>query len=282
MDIWEILEQCEHWFDPTHMFCISGVMLFAAWLLRTSLGRRALDRVPIRRHNMSFHVPFITFLVWMGPPYWIGMALASTIKDRPSWQKALVDNVIMAFSWILAIAVFLILARVSFARGLRGFGLRGKGIFRDFGAACMYLLSIWPLVLAMIVVVSSVGQWIFGSDYEISRHIALEKLVHDNQWSLTLSIVLLAVVIAPLVEEMLFRGFIQSMFRSVLDRPWSAVFLTSLFFSISHANIEHWPALFVLSMGMGYAYEKTGSLWRPIFIHALFNGLTVVSYVINK
>ncbi|MFC1763630.1 type II CAAX prenyl endopeptidase Rce1 family protein [Planctomycetota bacterium] len=30
---------------------------------------------------------------------------------------------------------------------------------------------------------------------------------------------------------------------------------------------------------MGYSYEKSGSLWRPIFIHALFNGVTVASHL---
>jgi membrane protease YdiL (CAAX protease family) len=48
-------------------------------------------------------------------------------------------------------------------------------------------------------------------------------------------------------------------------------------FAAVHSNVEHWPALFVLGVGMGYAYEKSGSLWRPIFIHALFNGVTILS-----
>jgi membrane protease YdiL (CAAX protease family) len=115
----------------------------------------------------------------------------------------------------------------------------------------------------------------------MQQHMALENLVSTNQWPLRLSIVLSAVVIAPLVEEMLFRGFIQSLFRSVLNRPWVAIFCASTFFSVSHANAEHWPALFVLSLGIGYAYEKSGSLWRPIFMHVLFNGIMVFSFLIN-
>ena len=36
-------------------------------------------------------------------------------------------------------------------------------------------------------------------------------------------------------------------------------------------------ALFMLAMGLGYTYEKSGSLLQPIFMHALFNGVTVAS-----
>jgi membrane protease YdiL (CAAX protease family) len=38
-----------------------------------------------------------------------------------------------------------------------------------------------------------------------------------------------------------------------------------------HENPGHWPALFVLGVCLGYSYEKSGSLFRPIFIHLFFN-----------
>ena len=48
-----------------------------------------------------------------------------------------------------------------------------------------------------------------------------------------------------------------------------------------HQNAEHWPVLFVLAVGMGYAYEKSGSLWRPIFIHALFNSIPILQSLLS-
>ena len=50
-----------------------------------------------------------------------------------------------------------------------------------------------------------------------------------------------------------------------------------MLFAAVHADMAHWPALFTLSMGIGYAYEKSGSLWQAIFVHAMFNGWTVLS-----
>jgi membrane protease YdiL (CAAX protease family) len=88
-------------------------------------------------------------------------------------------------------------------------------------------------------------------------------------------IVFTAVVVVPFVEELIFRGMIQTMLRSYITRPWPAIFLASLIFIIFHANPEHWFALFALSICLGYTYEKSGSLFRPIFVHALFNAMSV-------
>jgi len=46
---------------------------------------------------------------------------------------------------------------------------------------------------------------------------------------------------------------------------------------VIHADAGHWPALLVLSMSMGYAYEKSGSLFRPIFIHSIFNATSIIA-----
>ncbi|MFZ9024246.1 MAG: type II CAAX prenyl endopeptidase Rce1 family protein [Anaerohalosphaeraceae bacterium] len=47
-----------------------------------------------------------------------------------------------------------------------------------------------------------------------------------------------------------------------------------MFFAILHTP-THIPALFILSVGLGYAYERSGSLLRPILMHIFFNGLSI-------
>ena len=69
----------------------------------------------------------------------------------------------------------------------------------------------------------------------------------------------------------------------VPERPavWQAVLaivITSVFFSLVHP-IWTWPAIFVLSLFLGYAYERTGNLWTCIVMHALFNGFSTVLYL---
>jgi len=56
--------------------------------------------------------------------------------------------------------------------------------------------------------------------------------------------------------------------------PWQSIFIASIIFSILHP-LMHLPALLILSVCMGYAYERSGSLLRPIFIHLFFNAVTI-------
>lgn len=82
-----------------------------------------------------------------------------------------------------------------------------------------------------------------------------------------------AVVAAPLFEETFFRGHIQSLLARRCTGPigrWSAVALTSLLFAAVHPSWTA-PLIFMLSLCIGYVYERTGNLWAAILIHALFN-----------
>jgi membrane protease YdiL (CAAX protease family) len=69
----------------------------------------------------------------------------------------------------------------------------------------------------------------------------------------------------------------------VTDRygAWIAILISSGLFAATHADTGHWPALFVLGVCLGYAYEKSGSLFRPIFIHSLFNATSIIA-VLNQ
>ena len=95
--------------------------------------------------------------------------------------------------------------------------------------------------------------------------------------------VLSIVVLAPLVEETLFRGFLQSYIRKHLGAK-QAIFITSFCFSLFHfsmsqgiANISIILPLFLLSLFLGLIYEKRGSLLSPIFLHAFFNTVSVLN-----
>ena len=81
----------------------------------------------------------------------------------------------------------------------------------------------------------------------------------------------------PIFEEMLFRGILQSMIRRYLGSPWAAILISSVIFALMHPYWMHLPALFMLSLGMGYAYERSGSLVRPIFVHAIFNSASITA-----
>jgi membrane protease YdiL (CAAX protease family) len=286
-----------------HIICLLGLIILTYWLLKTSLGRKALaDSVP-RRNNMPAYLPFVPLFICFGTVWLIASITHRVFGDFQGWQSNFLDNLILCISELTAIVVIIFLARIHFARRLKGFGLNVKTIVKDFFAAFVNLLTVWPLITAAILLTMFFGEQIWGQEYQMQQHQQLTTITEYPQLPLRIMIFVVAVVIASLFEEMIFRGLFQTTIRSYLEargsnagfrlkpadgvsmldtrrRPgkaWLAIVISSGLFTTIHADTGHWPALFVLGICLGYAYEKSGSLFRPIFIHSLFNAASIIA-----
>jgi membrane protease YdiL (CAAX protease family) len=81
---------------------------------------------------------------------------------------------------------------------------------------------------------------------------------------------LLAVVVAPVAEETIFRGYIYGVLKRYFGGIGAGLFSAALFAGL-HLNVAALPALFVLALCLTLAYEATGSLLVNIFMHGFFN-----------
>jgi membrane protease YdiL (CAAX protease family) len=262
---------------PESIIAVVGAGFLGYWLLKTSLGRESLaDSIP-RRNNMPLYLPFLPLLIYIG---FLPAAVEMTtliMGDMPKWQEAFVENLVTIGGAIAITVIIVFLARASFARRLKGFGLNPRTIGKDFGIAAINYLAVWPVVMVMVILTIEAGKLFIDPDFKMEQHREIEFLTKHQQLPLMISVLFSAVIISPIFEEMIFRGLLQSMLRSFTKKAWLSIIITSVFFVSTHKNLEHWPALFVLSVGMGYSYEKSGSLFRPIFIHAFFNAVNIVS-----
>ncbi|XP_043725047.1 membrane-embedded CAAX protease MroQ-like isoform X2 [Telopea speciosissima] len=77
-------------------------------------------------------------------------------------------------------------------------------------------------------------------------------------------------VLAPLLEETVFRGFLMVSMTKWLPTPIS-VLLSAAVFAIAHLTPGEFPQLFVLGTALGFSYAQTRNLLTPITIHALWN-----------
>jgi uncharacterized protein len=256
--------------------CTGGILVLLVWAIRTSLGTKALDNTPARENIMP-PLLAIPFLLGAGIVYALFVVKKKILTGLPDWQDAIAYNLVFCVGVIPAIVTSIMIARLTFARGLKGLGLNSKTIPRDFAAAFLNLFAITPVVLGAIILTTIIGKLILGDKFQMPRHEELKQIIAYSQWQVRALIVFTAVVVAPFYEELIFRGMIQTLLRSYIVRPWPAIFLTSLFFVICHENQEHWLALFALSLCLGYTYEKSGSLFRSIFVHALFNAMSVLA-----
>ncbi|QYY37360.1 CPBP family intramembrane glutamic endopeptidase [Ruficoccus sp. ZRK36] len=104
----------------------------------------------------------------------------------------------------------------------------------------------------------------------------LGKLDGPVEWLL---VVLMAGIIAPVVEELIFRGALYRFLKGRLH-PLVALTLSSLVFALMHFNLLQFVPLFLLAMLLGRSYERSGSILVPIALHACFNLNTLLVFAI--
>lgn len=81
-----------------------------------------------------------------------------------------------------------------------------------------------------------------------------------------------AVIFAPIVEEIVFRGIIYPAFRHRMP-PGIVLWGVSFLFAVSHMNLTALIALTVLGIILTFLYETTRNLLAPIIAHSLFNAV---------
>ncbi|PCI59708.1 MAG: hypothetical protein COB37_11145 [Kordiimonadales bacterium] len=82
-------------------------------------------------------------------------------------------------------------------------------------------------------------------------------------------------VLGPIVEEVLFRGYLQSALKSMMP-TWAAVLIASLVFALFHGDIAALPIHFAAGIAIGIVFERTGSLLAAIGLHAFNNALAFI------
>jgi len=263
------------------LVCLTGTVILGYWLLRTSLGRKALVGSAPRRNNMPFYLPFVPVAFWFGLTLAAKGLMTDNLAVLGEYEQVLADYLIYAGAISVTTVVVLLLANETFVRRLKGFGFDVKTIGKDFTTAIAGLLAVLPVTFAVIWVVVQAGRLAAGEDFRMPTHEGLEIITKHPQLPVKILLIVISIVIGPVFEEILFRGLFQTMIRGVVGSPWRAIMIASVIFVLMHRDLAHWPALFVLSLSMGYAYEKSGSLFRAIFIHSLFNATSVIA-VLNQ
>lgn len=252
-----------------------SITFLASWFV-LHRGPKALRSAPPRRNCVPLYLPLLLLMAWFG----LQMAAALLIKGllpRPTdAEEQFAACLAGAIIGVLMAAGTIIVAAFFFPRGLKGFGLDLRTIPRDLPAAFVNLVAVLPIVWLGVAVVDIVGKQLVGPDFQIKPNEALEALTENPDPSTRILMLTSVLLVVPVFEEALFRGMLQSTLRGYVHFPWLAIFIASILFALMHPW-QHWLGIFALSVGMGYAYERSGSLFRPIFMHILFNTASVVT-----
>ncbi len=253
---------------------IASVVILIMWLFLCS-GPLALVRRPERKNRVPIYVPFLQLVVWM----LLASAAMEGIKrfgaEKPDWMLEFASYLANTGIQLVLAVVTLVLAWCCFERRLKGFGLDLRTLKSDIPASAVNFIAILPLVWLGILVVDFVGK-MFDPAFEIGANEGLDALTENPQMAMRVLMLVFIIVVVPVFEEFLFRGLFQSVARSYMKSAWLGIIATSVLFALMHPA-QHWLAIFVLSLGIGYSYERSGSLWRPILIHVFFNTTNVLA-----
>jgi len=174
-------------------------------------------------------------------------------------------------------AAFVFIALMVRGRsGLRDAGFVPRAISVESRAAIAGAAVALILVFAVNIIVTTIAASLGYPTPELGHEMLI---VFHNATSDPRAMALLllsAVVMAPVTEEIVFRGLVQTELLSMLgeSRRRLVIMIASVLFMAIHMGVaewQTWPGLFTLALVLGWLYERYGSLAVCIAVHMAFN-----------
>jgi membrane protease YdiL (CAAX protease family) len=150
-------------------------------------------------------------------------------------------------------------------------GLRREPPLRALGLGAVFFVAVLP-PLAVVFTVYSKFCHLVGIKDEPQP--ISELLATSDSMMVVALIAIFAIVVAPVCEELFFRGFAYPALKQRWG-IWVALTTVSAAFAVIHLHLPSLGPLFALAIGLGLSYELTGSLLAPMTMHALFNATNV-------
>lgn len=263
--------------SASNSLAAAGCCVLAIWLVVRIArpGKLQLHKAPRRPSRIDATVLLLVCITWFalallggGLARWIVESWGPGQPDCPPEKDPRLSPLAGLLSAPLQLLLCLGVASWAFRGGItRGLGFSLRRWPNDLARALVAGLAVWPVCMGLYALIA----------YFMP---ALARQIHplldfapkaSGLWKFL--IFLSAGVLAPLAEEVFFRGIMQSSLRRVTVSPWLAVTITSVLFGLVHVGAEPAavPSLVILGMVLGYNYERTGRLLAPILLHAFFN-----------
>ena len=198
------------------------------------------------------------FLIGLGLSLWAQEAAGPPPKTA-SGELMLIIEPAMLILFTLFLREHQLTWKEAFGLSLRW----RQALLYGFMAACIFLPLGWTL------------QWV-SAQAMVRLHLepheqeVVETLRASSAWVNQLSLGLVAIVLAPVVEETFFRGILYPALKQT-GFPRLALWGSALLFALIHFNVVSFVPLLLLAIVLTLLYEYTGNLLAPIVAHALFN-----------
>ena len=261
-----------------------------SWIAKRQGYYRLPPPTPPGRYPLSLKSVIIVFCLYLGMTTFIAPILASFVRHLYAFNRAIpsfhIFNALQLFillGTLLLLYLYIQLLPSPLVKAI----FKNRSIPRPASLPKDFFMGVLSWVIAFPLVVA-VGQladlalFLF-TDFESYEQVAVRYLKTTLSSPETLTVALFTILIAaPMIEECLFRGFLQTYFKRFLS-PKKAIVLSSICFALFHfapsqgiGNISLLISLFVFALFLGFIYERQASLTASLALHITFNTVSTL------
>jgi membrane protease YdiL (CAAX protease family) len=186
-------------------------------------------------------------------------------------------------SMLLPFWLFTIVNRSSFARE--------GGLRTPFKSAFLWMGLV--TVISGFFMVNGIDQFMRSMEWPQTLQYYAQRLdagrqemtntLLDMQELRELPICLFLIAVMPaVIEELLFRGALQNIFKGITGSTTRAIFLQAFVFATLHFSFYELPSIFMLGIALGYLRSASGSTVYGMVAHFVFNGTSVVLHYLSQ
>jgi len=215
--------------------------------------------------NRTFGIPEAVLAILLICFLLLNVIVSVSAPSTPLSSRDLAANLVLTVVVLLILVGFLELRRLSVDQLA---GLSKYGITRAITTGAALLLAAYPL----ISVADAITRRLAGSGS--SKQSIVELFNGSHTMDQRVMIIILAVAVAPIAEEFVFRFFLYGVLRRYVGR-FAALIFTALLFAAVHAHLPSFAPLFALAVCFTLAYEWSGSILVSMTMHSIFNALSL-------
>nr|QDY92657.1 hypothetical protein fos2004AM_00026 [uncultured Planctomycetota bacterium] len=253
-----------------------GAIACVAVLLRSGRWRNPLSGTEIPHTGPSIPLALVVLVAFVFVPY-----LAVRLVFRGELPEAVTQPGSDAWHWaqiadaIAKLALSALMVGVLVGTRSLPARLRRVGFWRGLGIGGVGVLLLVPVMTVQLQMGQVIWHWMHP-DAPAPTHAVLQAF-SDNTWGAWGRVQLLAgaVIIAPLAEELLFRGILLQALCRHLRLPWVAIVASGVAFGTLHAQPQDVLPLITMGVLLGCIRLRCGSLWPCVALHVLFNARTM-------
>ena len=202
--------------------------------------------------------------------FWVQRLSGETDTDVSIWRMSIATLSLQGAGLVL-VARFLGEHHTSWAEGFGFSNQRRQAVLLGLLTAVIFLPVGWGLQQASALVMTHLPLF----KLEPQEQLPVHAMRVSASWGGRLALGVAAVLLAPLAEEVLFRGILYPAIKQA-GHPRLALWGTVLLFAGVHLNAATFVPLAVLALVLTGLYEWTNNLLAPIAAHVLFNAFNVV------